>query len=163
MAVSKEDIRNLLRLFDQSDWQEMRVEIEGLKLAVSKRAPLATPPAAFSPLPQTAPAPSLPTPEPPGAAPASATALPAVDAPGPGQSAIRAPNLGSFWRQPKPGTPPFVAAGQLVEDDTTVCIIEVMKLFTPVKAGLRGRIARVCAVDGQMVEYNAPLFIVDPV
>ena len=50
-----------------------------------------------------------------------------------------------------------------MEDDTTVCIIEVMKLFTPVKAGLRGRIARVCAVDGQMVEYNAPLFIVDPV
>ena len=52
--------------------------------------------------------------------------------------AIRAPNLGTFYRAPKPGAPPYVEVGQTIEESTEVCLIEVMKLFAPVAAGVRG-------------------------
>jgi biotin carboxyl carrier protein len=80
-----------------------------------------------------------------------------------GLVAIRAPNLGTFYRAPKPGAAPYVELGQIVEADTEVCLIEVMKLFTPVKAGLSGRIVKICVEDGKMVEYDAPLFFIEPV
>ena len=80
---------------------------------------------------------------------------------GSGQEVIKAPNLGTFWRRPKPDTPCFVEEGDMVKPETTVCVLEVMKLFTQVNAGVRGRIIKVCAKDGQMVEYETPLFIVE--
>jgi acetyl-CoA carboxylase biotin carboxyl carrier protein len=79
-----------------------------------------------------------------------------------GLVAVRAPNLGTFYRAPKPGAAPYVEVDQLVEPETEVCLIEVMKLFTPVKAGVRGRVVRICVEDGQMVDYDAPLFYIEP-
>ena len=77
--------------------------------------------------------------------------------------AIKAPMLGTFYSAPKPGTPPFVEKGRLISEDDSVCIIEVMKLFNTVKAGIRGRIAKICAENGQMVEYQQTLFLVEEV
>jgi biotin carboxyl carrier protein len=85
-----------------------------------------------------------------------------VATPPPGTSAILAPSLGIVWLAPKPTEPPFVAVGDVVDADTTVCLIEVMKLFTPVKAGLRGRVVRVVAGNGQLAEYGEPLFWIEP-
>jgi len=76
---------------------------------------------------------------------------------------IKAPMLGTFYRSPKPGAPPFVEVGQLVAPDDTVCIIEVMKLFNTVKAGMRGRIAKIFPKDAQMVEFQQTLFLVEEV
>jgi acetyl-CoA carboxylase biotin carboxyl carrier protein len=73
---------------------------------------------------------------------------------------IKAPVLGTFYRAPKPGAPPFVEVGQIVNEHDTVCIIEVMKCFTTVKAGVQGRIVKIYAENGQMVEYNQTLFLV---
>ena len=154
MAVSKEDIRNLIKIFEQSDWQEMRLEVDGLKLLVSKSgeapraasAPLAAPAAT----PPAVPAPSAPV-----------IAAPAPLMLAANQTVIKAPNLGTFWRQPKPGAPAYIEIGQTIDEDTTVCLIEVMKLFTPVKPGMRGKIVRCLAEDGQMVEYDMPLFVVE--
>ena len=75
---------------------------------------------------------------------------------------ITAPNLGTFYRAPKPGVAPYVEVGQQVGEATEVCLIEVMKLFTPVRAGISGRIAKACVEDGEMVEFGAPLFLVEP-
>jgi acetyl-CoA carboxylase biotin carboxyl carrier protein len=75
---------------------------------------------------------------------------------------IQAPMLGTFYRSPKPGAPPFVAVGQMVTDDDVLCIIEVMKLFNTVKAGVRGRITKILAENGQMVEFQQPLFLIRP-
>ena len=75
---------------------------------------------------------------------------------------IKAPNLGTFWRRPQPGAPLFIKIGDTVEPVTTVCLLEVMKLFTQVKAGIKSRIARAMAQDGDMVEYEAPLFVIEP-
>jgi acetyl-CoA carboxylase biotin carboxyl carrier protein len=75
---------------------------------------------------------------------------------------IRAPNLGTFYRAPKPGAPPYVEVGQRVEPDTEVCLIEVMKLFAPVRAGLSGVVREIRARDGEMVEFDQALIVVEP-
>ncbi|MCB1748539.1 MAG: acetyl-CoA carboxylase, biotin carboxyl carrier protein, partial [Gammaproteobacteria bacterium] len=97
------------------------------------------------------------------AAPKMGTAVTAHDVVIPaGMVAVRAPNLGTFYRSPKPGAPPYVEVGQKVSADTEVCLIEVMKLFTPVKAGVDGTVREICASDAQMVEYEQVLVIVEP-
>ena len=157
MSVSKEDVRNLIRLFEDSDWIELRLEVEGLKLVVSKSGP-----GAASPAVTAAPA-SVPVAAAAAlAAPAAAVGASAIaDATlATGQVLVRAPNLGVFWKQPKPGAPAYVQAGDAIEADTTICLIEVMKLFTPVKAGRAGRVVRCLVEDGDMVEHDTPLFVV---
>jgi biotin carboxyl carrier protein len=75
---------------------------------------------------------------------------------------VTAPNLGTFYRSPKPGSPPFVEIGQAVETQTELCLIEVMKLFTTLKAGVKGTVKRVCVKDAVMVEFGDILFYIEP-
>ena len=70
---------------------------------------------------------------------------------------LPAPLLGTFYRAPKPGAPPFVEVGARVEVDTIVGIIEVMKLMNTVRAGVRGTVAEVLAADGALVEFGETL------
>ena len=70
--------------------------------------------------------------------------------------------LGTFYKAPAPGEAPFVEVGTVVDEDTTVCIIEVMKLFSTIKAEKHGRITRVSVEDGALVEYGQVLFLLDP-
>lgn len=155
------DVEALIRLFEQSGWHEMSLEVEGLSLVLSNDPAAGQRRAeAHAPVPSAA---HNPTPMGRTAA-ASHKAPPAgQDEPVPeGLVAVRAPNLGTFYRAPKPGAAPYVEVDQLVEPETEVCLIEVMKLFTPVKAGVRGRVVRICVEDGQMVDYDAPLFHIEP-
>jgi acetyl-CoA carboxylase biotin carboxyl carrier protein len=75
-----------------------------------------------------------------------------------GAVVIAAPNLGTFYRAPKPGAAPYVEVGAIVAEDDEICLIEVMKLFTGVRAGQAGTIAAILAEDGTMVEAGQPLF-----
>ena len=75
---------------------------------------------------------------------------------------VESPSVGVFWAQPHPGEPTFVSIGAHVEPDTTVCIIEIMKLMNHVKAATAGRITRILAANGQTVEKGQPLFLVVP-
>jgi acetyl-CoA carboxylase biotin carboxyl carrier protein len=75
---------------------------------------------------------------------------------------IEAPSLGMFYRADGPGQPPFVEVGSTVEPDTTVCIIEVMKMMNSVAAGVSGTVVEVCPENGQNVEEGEPLFLVRP-
>ena len=77
--------------------------------------------------------------------------------------AITAPNLGTFYRAPKPGAAPFVELGQSVDADTEICLLEVMKLFTTVKAGAKGIVREICVGDSEMVEFGQTLFLIEPV
>jgi acetyl-CoA carboxylase biotin carboxyl carrier protein len=79
-----------------------------------------------------------------------------------GAVAIEAPMLGTFYRAPGPGEDPFVDVGSTVEADSTVCIIEVMKMMNSVPAGVAGEVVEVAAENGQLVEYGEPLFYVRP-
>ncbi len=70
---------------------------------------------------------------------------------------VTAPLLGTFYRAPKPGAPPFVDVGSVVEADTVIAIIEVMKLMNTVRAGRAGRVTEILVGDGALVEYGQPL------
>jgi acetyl-CoA carboxylase biotin carboxyl carrier protein len=104
---------------------------------------------------------------------ASAGAATTVDAPTkssprlppalpPGSIVVRAPMVGTFYRSPAPGAPPFVEVGQAVDEHTTVCIIEVMKLMNSIPAAARGRVQQVLVADGAPVDTGAALIVLDP-
>ncbi len=92
----------------------------------------------------------------PAAAPAVTSEIP------PGTVAIRAPMLGIFYRAPAPGEKPFVEVGQRVKADDTVCLIEVMKLFNSIRAGVDGEVVKICAENSALVEFDQVLICVKP-
>lgn len=103
-----------------------------------------------------------------GSAPPAAAPRPAVDPVGgevtlpPGTVLVRAPMVGTFYRAPAPGAPPFVEPGSRVAPDTMVCIIEVMKLMSSISAGVAGVVTHVLVDDAEPVEYGQPLIAIDP-
>ena len=92
-------------------------------------------------------------------APASAAPVGAVP---PGWVQIRAPSLGTFYRAPKPGAPKFVEVGATVTPESDLCLIEVMKLFTTLRSGVSGTVREVYVQDGELVEFDQPLFLIQP-
>jgi acetyl-CoA carboxylase biotin carboxyl carrier protein len=70
--------------------------------------------------------------------------------------------VGTFYRAPAPGAPPFVEVGSVVNEDDTVCILEVMKLMNSIKAGCRGRVAEICVENATLVEFGATLMVIEP-
>jgi acetyl-CoA carboxylase biotin carboxyl carrier protein len=167
MGLTDEDVREILRIIDESELDELRIETPDFRLHVRRGgAPL--PPA--EPVAPPAPPRATPAPDSDGAAapearePGAEAAPPA--APGPsdspnGATAIEAPMLGTFYRASAPGEDPFVDVGSQVEPDTVVCLIEVMKMMNAVKAGVSGTVVEVCARNAELVEYGEPLFRVD--
>lgn len=79
----------------------------------------------------------------------------------PAWQAVLAPNLGTFYRSPKPGSPAFVEVGQQIAVGTEVCLIEVMKLFTSVRAEIAGTVRHIAAEDAQLVESGQPLIYIE--
>ncbi len=79
-----------------------------------------------------------------------------------GLSGIRSPMLGTFYRCPAPGAPSYVEVGSFVKEGDTVCLIEVMKVFSAVKTAVRGYIVKIFPETGQLVEYGQTLFSVSP-
>jgi acetyl-CoA carboxylase biotin carboxyl carrier protein len=75
---------------------------------------------------------------------------------------VTAPMVGTFYRAPAPGEPPFVEVGTAVEEGTQVCILEVMKLLSSVVAGARGTVAEICRENGEAVQYGDVLFRIKP-
>jgi len=107
---------------------------------------------------------AAPAPAPSAAASASPTpgAEPAVESKEAGLLKITSPMPGTFYLAPKQGEKPFVKVGSEVDEQTDVCIIEAMKVFNNLQAGVRGTISRVCVEDGQPVEFGTVLFLVKP-
>src|SRR5271157_4952093 len=160
--IKPQDIEALLETFDNSSWQEMRLKVEGLELFLSK-----TPGAIAHSAAGHHPTDPMPFPTAHATAPAapqhaiSGAKAKAAHVPD-HWIAVRAPNLGTFYRSPKPGAAPYVTVGQKVGADTEVCLIEVMKLFTSVLAGVEGAVRRVLVEDAELVEYDQPLFLIEP-
>ena len=145
MPLSDEDVREILRIIDESDLSELRIDTEGFSLHVVRGE-------------RSIEAPAPPTRATPERGP--------PDTPSPkerrdGLVTITAPMLGTFYRAEAPGKPPFVEVGKRVEPDTIVCIIEVMKMMNSVHAGVAGTIAEVYVENGEAVEYAQPLFRIE--
>jgi acetyl-CoA carboxylase biotin carboxyl carrier protein len=169
MELSEDDVLQILKLIDESTFDYFQLEVGELKITVSKGEPI--PMSGSSPAPQqTAPANVAHTAAPqaaPAAKPApqpqaSQPAKPAKAAIPEGMMPVTAPLLGTFYVSPEPGAPPFVNVGGAVTEDTTVGLIEVMKVFNSVRAGVKGTITEVVAQNGQFVEHGETLFLVKP-
>ena len=158
MELSDDDVLHILKLIDESKFDYFQLEVGELKITVSKGDPIpiagTTQPVSIS----TAPVPAA------AVKPAAATAAPAAKAAAipAGHLAVTAPILGTFYVAPEPGAPPFVTLGQQVTEDTTCGLIEVMKVFNSVRAGVKGTIVEVVAANGGFVEFGQALFIVKP-
>jgi acetyl-CoA carboxylase biotin carboxyl carrier protein len=146
MSLTAADIAEILRLVEDSTFDELSLEFDGLKLAF-KRGANGVDGASATERPVALPSPPAIPPAP--AKPAAATV--AAD---PDLQDVRSPMLGTFYRAPKPGAPPYVTVGAAVEIGTIVCIIEVMKLMNTVRAEVRGTVAEIPVADGALVEYG---------
>jgi acetyl-CoA carboxylase biotin carboxyl carrier protein len=153
MALSEEDVREILRLIDESKLEELRIETPEFRLHVRRGG---APPVEEEAPPRAA-EPAKPAEEPTDRQPTSA-----ATAASNGARTIEAPMLGTFYRAESPGAEPFVDVGTEVEAGTVVCLIEVMKMMNSIPAGVNGTIVEVCAENAQLVEFGEPLFRVEP-
>lgn len=133
---------------------EVAIELEGVKIKIKAAAPApviaAAPSAAAAPAASAAPA---------AAAAAETETVPADDLPAGTQ--VKSPLVGTFYSSPSPDEPPFVLVGQEVKEGDTLCIIEAMKVMNEIKAPCSGKVVRIMAQPGDMVEYNQLLCIIE--
>lgn len=157
-----QDIEALIADFQASGMRELHVRAGNVEIYLSTdaSAPGLGAQAVAVRVEPIAPAPHAPVAA-SAAAPAAATATAPSDLPA-DAIIVRAPYLGTFYRAPKPGSPVYVDVGSVVTADTEMCLVEVMKLFTAVRAGLSGTVHAILATDGAMVEADQPLFAVIP-
>lgn len=177
VPLTEDEVRRIGRIIEtleQSTFDYLQLELGALKLTVAKGnaamvLPTAAPaaPALAAPAPAPAPAPAAAPPAPSVASPApagtaSAPAAAGASAAGSGLVDIVSPMIGRFYSQPEPGAAPFVTPGAEVGPETTVGLVEAMKMFNAVHAGTTGTIAEVCVQDATIVEYGQVLFRVRP-
>ncbi len=163
MDLTEDEVLEILELIEKSDFDFFELELGDLKLTVSKDGVVSGGPGRTAVTarqeagPATSPAPSAGQPEP--APPAPARQDPVVRD---GLVPVVAPMVGTFYAAPDPESPPFIEQGAPVGEDTTVGLIEVMKVFTSVAARARGVISEVLVSNAQFVEYGQVLFLIDP-
>ncbi len=160
--MNTKDIQQLIDFISQSGLDEVNIETTDLKISV-KRYGSGVPTAAPAPvaLPQAAaPAPSAAQPQAAPAAPAVPTA-PKADTSN--YITIKSPMIGTFYRSSNPETPSFVEVGDTVSEGKVVCIIEAMKLFNEIESEVSGRVIKVLVENATPVEYDQPLFLVEPI
>jgi acetyl-CoA carboxylase biotin carboxyl carrier protein len=161
MELTEDDVLHILKLIDESKFDYFQLEVGELKITVSKGEPIPLTSAPQSTGAASAPAATAPKPAASSAAAQTAQTAKPVAIPE-GMLPITAPLLGTFYVAPEPGAPPFVKVGQQITEDTTVGLIEVMKVFNSVRATVAGTIVDVVAQNGQFVEFGQTLFIVKP-
>ena len=157
-------IQELVKLINKTSIGEITIEEDGTKITIKQKkdpsqkiytqgapASYAPQPAAAAPAPQAAPA-----------APAAASGAPAAEPKADNLITIKSPMIGTFYRQAGPEKPLFVSVGDEVTPGKVVCIIEAMKLFNEIESEVKGKIVKVLVEDASPVEYDQPLFLVEP-
>ena len=156
-------IQDLIKFVAKSGVSEVEIEQKDFKITIKtpagkKEVQVIAAPAYAAPVPMPAAPASAPAAPAPSAAPAPAAA-PAADSK---YVTIKAPMIGTFYRSAGPGKPVFVNVGDEVKPGKTICIIEAMKLFNEIESDVSGKIVKVLVDDAKPVEYDQPLFLVDP-
>src|SRR5262249_37687155 len=144
--------KKILEIIDSSEnLEEVEVAYGGFLLRIQRSGGAEAP---ASPRPRVQAPPRAAPAAPPSKAARAELVL------GPGEVAVRAPMLGTFYRASSPGAAPFVQVGQRVKADDVVCLIEVMKLFNSIKASVDGVVMKILAEDSKLVEFDQPLIVV---
>ena len=157
-----QEIRELIKLIDQSSIDEFEYESDGSKIVLKKNEVQYAQEPVQQPV-QQAVTPQAPEPA-KTVAPAPSQEQPAEDAADKKQEEnlhkIESPMVGTFYARPNPDSELYVKTGEKVSEDSVVCIIEAMKLFNEIEAEVNGEIVEMLVEDGQLVEYGQPLFLV---
>lgn len=155
-------IQELVKLINKTNIGEITIEEEGVKITVKqKKDPVQNIIANAGPVAgYAAPAPSATTAAP--AAPSAPVVKPTAEAKAENLVTIKSPMIGTFYRQAGPGKPIFASVGDEITPGKVVCIIEAMKLFNEIESEVKGKIVKVLVEDASPVEYDQPLFLVDP-
>ena len=158
--MNPKEIKNMIDFIAKSGLAEVNIETEEFKIEVKREAkakvinsPAPAAATAPAPAPSAAPAPVAEAPAAP-AAPAADDTSKYVE--------IKSPMIGTFYRSPKPEDPSFVNVGDTVSAGDKVCIVEAMKLFNEIESEVSGTIVKVLVDNSSPVEYDQPLFLVDP-
>jgi len=156
------EIQNLIKFVAKSGASEVKLEMDDVKITirtgsdqeityVQQATPIQAAPAPQAVAPAAAPAPAAPaTP----AAPAASENDKYIT--------VKSPIIGTFYRKPSPDKPTFVEVGDSIKEGDTLCIIEAMKLFNEIESEVSGTIVKVLIDDSSPVEFDQPLFLVDP-
>ena len=150
-TMKPKEIQDLIDYISNTGLAEVKIKTEEFELSVKKYADGST---------------SAPAPQYIAAAPSPAPAAPAPAAPSPAPSSnlveIKSPMIGTFYLTANPDSAPFVTEGGSISAGKTVCIIEAMKLFNEIEAEISGKIVKILVANASPVEYDQPLFLVDP-
>ena len=156
------EIQSLIKFVAKSGASEVKLEMEDIKITIKtgSEAPETTiiQAAPVAAAPQIAAAPVVAQP--------AAPAAPAAEAPAADDESkyvtVKSPIIGTFYRKPSPDKPMFVEVGSTIKAGDTVCIIEAMKLFNEIESEVSGKIVKILVDDASPVEFDQPLFLVDP-
>jgi len=154
------EIQSLIKFVAKSGASEVKLEMKDLKITIRTGAINATPETTFVqqiPMP-AAPMPAAPVAE--GAAPAPVSKEKTDD--DAKYITIKSPIIGTFYRKAAPDKPPFVEVGSTISEGDVLCVIEAMKLFNDIESEVSGKIVKVLVDDSSPVEFDQPLFLIDP-
>ncbi|QDA62313.1 acetyl-CoA carboxylase biotin carboxyl carrier protein [Hymenobacter jejuensis] len=162
--MKAKELQELLDFIAKSGLNKVNIETEEFKISVQREPSYKPIIGSVSAAPAPAPVAAAPAPA-PAAAPTQATP---ASAPAPEAAAssnyqpLKAPMIGTFYRSNSPDNPPFVSVGDMVEKGQVICIIEAMKLFNEIEAESSGRVVKVLVENSTPVEYDQPLFLIEP-
>ncbi|MEB2775521.1 acetyl-CoA carboxylase biotin carboxyl carrier protein [Algoriphagus sp. D3-2-R+10] len=154
--MKAKEIQELIDYISNSGLAEVKIKTDEFELSIKKYAESSAPrmvEVASAPAPAAIPAPT------PSSTPASA---PAAESAPSNLVEIKSPMIGTFYLTSSPDADPFVAVGDSVKAGETVCIIEAMKLFNEIESEISGKIVKILVTNSTPVEYDQPLFLVDP-
>jgi len=151
--MKQDEIKELIKIFDESDVTKLKIEDKDFSISMSKEvavAQTAVVTTTQAPAAPALPAASAPTEAPSASEPKKATGL-----------TINSPMVGTFYQAPSPGSPAFVKVGDSVNAGQAVGIVEAMKIMNEIEAEFDCKILEVLVEDGQPVEFDTPLFVVE--
>lgn len=151
----QDKLKEIIYILENSDVNEIEVNFWGRKYRVTKSAGAVATAQPIAPAPVQQAPPSAPVEAPT----ADAAPAPAADVSG---EELLSPMPGTFYSSPTPDDPPFVSEGDTVKKGQTLCIIEAMKIMNEIEAEFDGKVTLIKVKNGEPVEYNQPLFLIDP-
>jgi acetyl-CoA carboxylase biotin carboxyl carrier protein len=155
-------IQELVKLVNKSNIGELSIEKDNFKITIKQKKEYSQNYTPSYPQ-QVQQAPQMQLPSVPSPVPVAGGAKPSDDAEKSGNLlTIKSPMIGTFYRQAGPGKPLFVSVGDEVEAGQVVCIIEAMKLFNEIESEVSGKIVKILVEDASPVEFDQPLFLVEP-
>ena len=160
------EIQNLIKFVAKSGASEVKLEMDDVKITIKTGSEEGTtivqqmPMAAAPMMPQAAPVAPVAA-----QTPAATPAAPAAEAPASDDSkyiTVKSPIIGTFYRKPSPDKPAFVEVGKDIKEGDVLCVIEAMKMFNDIESEVSGKIVKILVDDSSPVEFDQPLFLVDP-